>query len=214
MSYRWRAQSTTPGDWRFSDAAIAELSGIDLSAYTLISGVAAAGDVRAGVPRYAGGPKGSMPYPSITDGVPDIAEIIRDWICSDPLAVARLARFDFGDGISRPAIFTREPAPKECDGPCATVSVSGGRAIGTRSAADFETLANVSVWGERRGSTKEARLAAGAIYEALRRSVFDAGAYRVHVWADPPSDVSDDAGYPGYSISVRIQLRKENATWP
>lgn len=187
---------------------------LDMADYTRIDGVAAASDVRRGVRRYADGPLGEMPFPQVDDDSPDVAEIVRDWICADPRATLRLAKFDFGDGEERPAIFTREPAPKECDGPCATVSVSGGRAIGTRSAADFETLANVSVWGERRGSTKEARLAAGAIYEALRRSVFDAGAYRVHVWADPPSDVSDDAGYPGYSISVRIQLRKENATWP
>ena len=154
-----------------------------------------------------------MPYPSITDGVPDIAEIIRDWICSDPLAVARLARFDFGDGISRPAIFTRDPAPIECFGPHATIAITNGREIGNRNSPDFEHAARVIVWGERRGSSKDCRKAAMALFEALRRGKPAIDGYVIHIYADPPGDVSDGDGYPGFAINTRVQIREENLRW-
>lgn len=49
--WRWKARSTTPGDWRWTEASL----------YALFDqGAATAADVRDGTPRFTGGPDGSL----------------------------------------------------------------------------------------------------------------------------------------------------------
>lgn len=167
-------------------------------------------DVRKDVPNGIAPSVGTMPYPTIDSDLPDVAEIIRDWLCSSPPVVARLARYDFGDGAQRPAIFTRDPAPEECKAPLATIAIGAGASIGNRDHGDFEQGARVTIWGERRGSAKEARLAAAAIHEALKRGAPAIDGYAIHIYSDPPGDVSDADGYPGFAMNTRVQIRKEN----
>ena len=139
-----------------------------------------------------------------------IVAAVRDAIVALPGVTVDLATWDFGDGVRRPAVFTREPAPAECENPVCTVTLAGGDNYGTRDQRGGEIDVEVKVWGDKLGSEKRLRGLAMALWRGLDRAALTIEGYNHGgTQAYAPRGLTDAEGFPGYVMLVRVRALEE-----
>jgi len=151
---------------------------------------------------------------SITEGASTVlAESVRDLIVNDASAVVNLATWEFTTGVSSPAVFTDDRIPSEGNRPCVRINEVGGVDWGTRGRPGMIAAVGVRILGNRNMSSKTLREIAMAVHDAVHRADIDAytngrGYEGIGCFAEPPSAIEDEGGFPGYLISLRIIVLK------
>jgi len=84
--------------------------------------------------------------------------------------IADLATFDFGDGVQRPAIFSRSEPALESPNPCIALELISGDSLGDRGRRGSTAEVQVNIWGDKIGSDKPLRTLAMNVWRALDRS--------------------------------------------
>jgi hypothetical protein len=143
-----------------------------------------------------------------------IADSLRDLILTDAGVTDALATWEFSTGTPSPAVFTTEIIPEDCEHPAVIVNEFGGVPVGTRSQAGAETLARIRVYGDKDGSPGHLpviREVAWNIWKLVNRADLNPytegrGYNAVLCSADPPRLMADPDGFPGFEISVRVQV--------
>ena len=138
-----------------------------------------------------------------------LAESVRDLIVADAAATALLATYEFSTGTDEPAIFTDDRIPEDCARPAVEILEMGGDEWGTRTRSGTDSVVSVRVMGNRVISQLVLREAAMAVREALNRKdihpyTSGRGYDGIAVFADAPSAITDENGFPGYLIALRI----------
>jgi len=142
-----------------------------------------------------------------------LVESLRDVIVNDAAASALLATYEFSSGAPEPAVFTTERIPEGVGRPAVWIGNAGGTHWGTRAREGMDARLQVRLLGHRDWQMHDLRAAATALWEAVNRADIDAytsgrGYEGVLCLADPPQDVVDDAGFPGFVIIVRVVALK------
>lgn len=131
-------------------------------------------------------------------------------LAADTDITDEIGTYDYGSG-SQPAIFTTPDYPEDAATRFLVVSSSGGFLDGRdRGHRGGVVLVNVTLWGSKGDSEKSLRELADTLWFSLdRASIVASGFEVVYCLADPPQRLTDREGYPGFSVSCRILVRKE-----
>ena len=123
---------------------------------------------------------------------------------------AGLGTYDFGDGGST-ALFTTDVIPEDAATPFIRISTVGGYLDGRdRTYRGGVVIVDVTLWGSKGDSGKTLRELADTVWFAMDRAPIEATGFDVvYCLADPPRQLNDRDGFPGYNISCRILIRKE-----
>ena len=137
-----------------------------------------------------------------------IADALRDLINASTVA-ASLARYPFSTGLPEAAIFTMERIPDDASYPAVRIDEVGGGDWGTRCKEGAECFPRVFIYTDKDWKLADVRALAWSLKEIINRAAMD-----VHLAsygyacglciADPPAGTTDDQGFPGYVIDVRM----------
>lgn len=121
----------------------------------------------------------------------------------------RLGKYKFGS-TEEPAIFTVDPAPSDAKTTLAIISIVSSTISGTdREHRGGEFNIDVRMFGEKEDSAKTIEELAFAIWQSLDRANLVVNGYEAtYTFADPPFQISDPDGYPGFVVSCRTLLRE------
>jgi len=121
-----------------------------------------------------------------------------------------LSTYNFGNGDA-PAIFTTDEIQEDAATPFIRISTVGGFRDGTdRTYRGGVVIVNVTLWGDKNDTGKTLRELADTIWFALDRAPIEVSGYDVpYCFADPPNRLTDRDGFPGYSVSCQVLVRKE-----
>lgn len=133
--------------------------------------------------------------------LPALQALIRD----DPAYLGRFGNFDFGDGVSRPCVFTRAPAPSEAPNPVATLAIAGTTPNETRDQAGSDFLVTIQIIGDKTHDDSRLRDLAFAVWKTVNRATLSGGSEWEYLQtsADAPQFFSDRDEFPGYIINTR-----------
>uniref|UniRef100_A0A6H2A3M6 Tail protein n=1 Tax=viral metagenome TaxID=1070528 RepID=A0A6H2A3M6_9ZZZZ len=136
-----------------------------------------------------------------------IALGLRNLIADDASITRRLVTHDFGDGTNRPAIFVgSETIPQECGSPIIVIVQEGGAWFGTYGdVGGGEFSFSIRLYGAKDRTSGDLRDLAMDLWRLVDLCQPVVTGYNV-CWciADPPGELTDPDGFPGYSIAVRI----------
>ena len=120
-----------------------------------------------------------------------------------PMVAAAMARFDFGDGVQAPAIFTTDPAPEDADAPFLVIVQDGGLSgRGTRSSRRANPTGTATLWGDFTRSDRSLLALAEMVWRKLDRCELTVSGFGLaFIAADFPQKTRDGQGYPGYVIN-------------
>ena len=136
--------------------------------------------------------------------MPHMAALINALV-ADPYISSHLARWDFGDGTERPAIFTMDPAPRECSNPVMVIQLDGGPPAGFRGYTGARMEFNVRIWGDQQASLKGLRILATNVFTFLHRKKLTVADYIFNtIEATFPTEINDQEGFPGFEINITL----------
>jgi len=122
-----------------------------------------------------------------------------------------IGTYDYGSG-SEPAIFTSDMVPEDASTPFIRITAIGGFLDGRdRSKRGGVRTVDVALWGSKSDSDMSLRDLAETLWFTLDRATITSTAYDeiVYCLAEPPRNINDRDGFPGYVVSCRILVRKE-----
>lgn len=119
-----------------------------------------------------------------------------------------LAQFDFGDGVMRPAVFSVDPAPRECGLPLVVIVQDGGQEGHARGQLGGRLFFNIRVFGSKQGSELSIRAIAWGIWNGLMHQPLSAEGYSLARAANAtlPERFTDSEGFPGYNFNLSVQF--------
>ena len=131
---------------------------------------------------------------------------IRDHIVAMPES-PRFAGWDFGDGVTRPAIFTIDPAPESCPGPlCIITEDPEVEQWGTKLKRGTVASINIRLKGDKSRSDAGLRDLANKIFAWIDRCGLTVSGWNVVcVTCERPSRITDPDGFPEYAMNARIR---------
>jgi hypothetical protein len=125
---------------------------------------------------------------------------------------SKLATYKFTSGSQKtPAVFTLDNAPGDAKGPFIIIRpVTGGRGgnFEDRSYIAGLSIVDVVLYAEKSRSNKEMRSIAHDLWRALHRSRPVLADYEMACFANYPSYLPDDEGFPGYVVSCEVYVRE------
>lgn len=128
-----------------------------------------------------------------------------------------LAKWDFGDGVERAAIFTAREKPPECGTPYMMLTQDDGEEYDTREASGDDVWISVDMFGPKSLSERGIRVLAKKVQNLLHRGVLtnsslnqppystDYGYVFVAMRALSPISIEDGNGFPGFSVDVWVR---------
>lgn len=136
-----------------------------------------------------------------------VEKAIHAKLSATPEITGSLATFQL-TGVTMPAIFTFEPAPRDCTSPHVTISGSGaGNRFECRDGRGGEPLFDVKLWGDKTRSRRELRELAILVWRTLDRCNLTIESYaEAGVFADYPTPLDDPDGFPGFRIPVKVRI--------
>lgn len=139
------------------------------------------------------------------------APALRDLIVVDEGITAQLATYDFGGLIETPAVFTTDPIPADAALPAIVITEIGGDSdFGSRSHRGGHFRCDVRVYDNKGRSRQAARILALDLWRLLNRAHPDIEcSTEVGCYADPPAEITDAEGFPGFVVPVLIWLLDE-----
>lgn len=123
-------------------------------------------------------------------------------------AANMLAQFDFGDGILRPAVFSVDPAPRECGLPLVVVMQDGGIEGHARGHLAGRLYFNIRVFGAKHGSELNIRAIAWILWNGLMHTTLNVSDFQSAKVANAtlPEKFTDAEGFPGYNFNISVQF--------
>jgi len=139
------------------------------------------------------------------------APAIRDLIVADIDITAQLATYDFGGPAVTPAVFTTDPIPVDAELPAIVITEIGGdNDFGSRSHKGAHVRCDVRVYDDKDRSRQAVRILAWALWRLLHRAHLDIECMSdIGCYADPPAEITDAEGFPGFVIPVLIWILDE-----
>ena len=135
-----------------------------------------------------------------------LKKAIRDIIIADSDVTDQLGTYEFVRGSDSPAVFTSRVIPEDCDYPAVLITQITGIPWGTRDSRGGDVLLDIDVFDNKKQSDKALNDVAGDIWRLLDRAQLTISGYdHVLCMADPPIQLEDDDGFPGYVIRCRIK---------
>lgn len=140
-----------------------------------------------------------------------IKAAIQAKIWSAPNLANKFARWDFGDGALRPAVFVRDPAPLEAKNPVGVIQQLGGVSnFETRGQRGFEALCTLRIWGDRTGSERALDAMAWDAWALFHRAQLSLDGYEYgYVEASVPEDITDNDGFPGRLLNLNVKAMEQ-----
>jgi hypothetical protein len=145
-------------------------------------------------------------------------EAIYSLIVSQPW-MPRLAKYDFGDGELRPAVFTNDPPPADAEEPLIVIGQAGGNEegeIATRGSLSASHQYVLRVYDKKSDSDKGLRAITNRLYELFFNgdgrkpsSYVVEGKVVEKIMVNVPTAVPDNEGFPGYIMTVTITATSE-----
>ena len=135
------------------------------------------------------------------------AALLKQLVECDTAFCSKLSRWDFGDGVLRPAIFVGRP-PLEAYSTRVVIDQTPGGVgeYSTRGARGGVIECEVSLWGDRTINLAHLGILADDLWRILDRArVVPPVRYIVtQNIAAPPTAIRDTEDFPGYAIPVEI----------
>lgn len=117
---------------------------------------------------------------------------------------SKLARWNFGDGTQRPAIFLGE-SPLDCGSPRVEIDIGGAGTEGTRGYMGGVHILEVTLWGDRSKSKNQLEIHAYELWKLISRKRLCVDGYRVTpLIVTPPTAIFDGDSFPGYSMDMEF----------
>ena len=137
-----------------------------------------------------------------------IVEALQRIIAGDAAIAARLETYMFTTGLEDPAVFTTQVFPKNARFPAIILDRVGGSDFGSRGKKGEDVGVDVRLYGDRDRDARVLRKTAELLHGTLNRSTVALvnGFEAFRCMADPPQAVSDEDGFPGYLVRVRVLL--------
>ena len=124
-------------------------------------------------------------------------------------AYLRTWRFDDASGGTRPAVFTTDAAPDDCEPPLAIVTADGGMPGGVRGRRGGAWQGSVRVYGPKSLTNKALYQCARNIWRALdRATVTPDGFTQTKVQCSLPAGLPRAQGFPGYLLNLSADLQE------
>ena len=131
---------------------------------------------------------------------------IKAAIEASPIIAPMLARWDYGDGVRRPAIFVGE-VPIACGAPRISLSESGVDRYDTRGYRGGRVVVQVTIYGDKALGVSGLGSLAHSVWRLINRRAVAVDGYRsARVLATPPSQIEDVDGFPGWTFPAEITI--------
>lgn len=137
---------------------------------------------------------------------------IKNLILTNASFASRLASFDFGDGVNRPAIFTGE-RPDDAFLPCITMDETAISDFGCKGYRGGVIQVELSLWGDRTMATSDLGEMANDLWRTIHwRNVTVQGYRTTAIIANPPERIGDQNDFTGYYVPAEITYMEEATT--
>jgi hypothetical protein len=139
-----------------------------------------------------------------------VKKAVFDQLVATPIVIKSLATYDFGDGVTRPAIFTLLKPPDDADDPCINIVQEGGQPIHYKGEHGADVAISVTLHGGNVLTGKGLMRVAIRIWQALDQADLTVEGFTVaDVSADFPREIEGDYGLTEYVIDMTIKIIDE-----
>ncbi len=140
-----------------------------------------------------------------------VKKALLELLNNDATIEAAHARYRFTTGVDSAAIFISRIIPEDSSMPATIIGQAGGVDWGCRDKKGGDTLLDIRTYDAKYQDDTAISDISHNIWELVNRSSLDFslladGYHCVGCWAEPPAQLEDPDGFPGYLVRVRALI--------